>query len=226
MFSFKTCKFIKDYFYKNNLKNIILISQARSGSTFATHVLSKYFGFSKENIYPEEYFLNRHFIYLKSFVFKHDNFFLNINEFIYKRIQLNNKDTLFLYLYRDPQEIMKSYEKAKIKKYYKGWVEFYERYRSFYPDISKNLNTANFNHEIWNYQQKYFTHSLNIHFNSLKELPGFKVKRDDFNNLKQIDHNKVINVKLQNKLKFNFLEKFYFFLRRKLESRKKSIDNY
>ena len=226
MFSFKNCEFIKNYFYQNKLKNIILVSQARSGSTFATHVLSKYIGFSEENIYPEEYFLNRHFIYLKNFVFKHDNFFLNINEFVYKRIELNKKDTLFLYLFRETEEIMKSYEKAKIKKYYKGWVEFYERYRRFYPDINKSLNTAAYNHEIWNFQQKYFTHSLNIHFNSLKELPGFVVKRDGFNNLKQIDHNKIINVNLKNKLNFNFFEKFYFFLRRKLESRKKIINNY
>ena len=226
MFSFKNCKFIRNYFYQNKLKNIILVSQARSGSTFATHVLSKYIGFSEENIYPEEYFLNRHFIYLKNFILKHNNFFLNINEFVYKRIELNKKDILFIYLYREPKEIMSSYEKAKIKKYYKGWVEFYGRYRRFYTDIDKNLDTATFNHEIWSLQQKYFTHSLNLHFNSLKELPGFIVQRDGFNNLKQIDHNKIINVKLKNKLNFNFLEKFYFFLRRKLESRKKIINNY
>ena len=110
MFYFKNCEFLKNYFYQNKLKNIILVSQARSGSTFATHMLSKYIGFDEENIYPEEYFLNKHFIYLKNFVHKHDNFFLNINEFVYKRIELNRKDTLFLYLYREPEEIMNSYE--------------------------------------------------------------------------------------------------------------------
>ena len=45
MFSFKSCELVKNYFYENKLKNIILISQARSGSTFATHMLSKYIGF-------------------------------------------------------------------------------------------------------------------------------------------------------------------------------------
>ena len=226
MFSFKNCEFIKNYFYQNKLKNIILVSQARSGSTFAAHMLSKYIGFGEENFYPEEYFLNRHFIYLKNFVYNHDNFFLNINEFVYKRIELNRKDTLFIYLYREPEEIINSYEKAKIKKYYKGWVEFYKRYRRFYPNINKNLNTAEFNHEIWKHQQSYFTHTLNIHFNSLNELPEFELNRDHFTDLKQISHNKVINVKLKNKLNFNFLEKFYFFLRRKLESRKRIINNY
>ena len=75
MFLFKSCEFIKNYFNKNNIKNIILISQERSGSTFATHSLSKFSGFDEKNIYPEEYFSNKHFVYLKNFIFKHKNFF-------------------------------------------------------------------------------------------------------------------------------------------------------
>ena len=75
MIEFQTCENIKDYFQKYNLKNIILLSQARSGSTFATHNLSKFLNFSENNIYPEEYFLNRHFSYLKHFTIKHQNFF-------------------------------------------------------------------------------------------------------------------------------------------------------
>ena len=226
MFSFKNCEFIKNYYYQNSLKNIILISQARSGTTFATQAISKYIGFSEENLYPEEYFINRHFAYLKNFICKHEKFFININEFVYKRTELNRKDTLFIYLYRDPEAIMNSYNKAKIKGYYKGWSEFYRRYRCFYPNINKGLDTASFNHEIWLHQQKYFSHCFNLNFNSLKELPGFINDRNEFNKLKNIGHNKVMNVKLTNKLNFNFLEKLYFFLRRKLESRKKTITNY
>jgi len=226
MLSFKNCEFIKNYFNQNNLKNIILISQARSGTTFATQAISRYIGFSEENLYPEEYFINRHFVYLKNFISKHKNFFININEFVYKRTELNRSDTLFIYLYRNPEEIMKSYNKARTKGYYNGWSEFYKGYRCFYPNISQDLDTASFNHEIWMKQQKYFTHCFNLNFNSLKELPGFINNRDEFTKLKSIGHNKVINVKLTNKLNFNFLEKFYYFLRRKLESRKKIIKNY
>ena len=226
MFLFKSCEFIKNYFNKNKLKNIILLSQARSGSTFATHNLSKFIGFDEKNIYPEEYFSNKHFVYLKNFILKHEYFFLNINEFILKRTELNRDDTLFVYLYRDPEEIMNSYKRSKQNGYYKGWEEFYARYRPFFYEIKGDENTACFNHKIWSKQQNQFTHCLNIHFNSLKELPGFKTNRENFKNLKQIDDNKVINLQLKNKINFNFLEKFYFFLRRKLESRKKIINNY
>jgi len=226
MIEFQTCENIKDYFQKYNLKNIILLSQARSGSTFATHNLSKFLNFSENNIYPEEYFLNRHFSYLKHFTIKHQNFFLNINEFIFKRILLNRDDTLFIYLFREPKDIMKSYEKAKKNGYYQSWIEFYARYRSFFPDIDPNLDTANFNHQIWFKQKDSFIHNMTLHYDSLKDLAGFKVNRENFNDLKQIDNNKVIKVKLENKINFNLIEKFYFFFRRKIESRKKIINNY
>lgn len=226
MIKFASCKDVKEYLPLNEIKNIVLLSQARSGSTFATHNLSKYLGFKEKDVYPEEYFLNRHFSYVKSFTKKHKNFFININEFFYRRSQLNRSDTLFLYLYRDPDQIMNSYEKAKKNGYYQSWNEFYGRYRVFFPDIDKKLNTPCFNHEIWNKQKKFFTHSMMINFDDLRELPGFKDKRDNFKNLKQIDDNKIISINLNNTLNFNIFEKVYFFLRRRLESRKKNIRNY
>ena len=226
MTEFASCKKIKDYLNSNKIKNIILLSQARSGSTFATHNLSKYLGYKKEDVYPEEYFLNRHFSYVKSFIKKHKNFFMNINEFFYRRSQLNRSDILFIYLYRDPDQIMNSYEKAKKNGYYQSWNEFYGRYRVFFPDINKKLNTPCFNHEIWNKQKKFFTHKMMVNFDDLRELPGFRDKRDNFKKLKQIDDNKIISIDLNNRLNFNVFEKIYFSLRRRLESRKKNIRNY
>ena len=108
MIKFDSCKDIEEYIILKKIKNIVLLSQARSGSTFATHNLSKYLGYKKTDTYPEEYFFNKHFAYIKNFVNKHQNFFLNINEFLFKRILLNREDTLFLYLYRDPKQIMNS----------------------------------------------------------------------------------------------------------------------
>ena len=58
---------LKDKILKK-IKNIVLLSQARSGSTFATHNLSKYLGYKKTDTYPEEYFFNKHFAYIKNFV--------------------------------------------------------------------------------------------------------------------------------------------------------------
>ena len=226
MIKFDSCKDIEEYIILKKIKNIVLLSQARSGSTFATHNLSKYLGYKKTDTYPEEYFLNKHFAYIKNFVNKHQNFFLNINEFLFKRILLNREDTLFLYLYRDPKQIMNEYKKKKKNGYYKNWNEFYKRYRVFFPEIDQNLDTACFNHEIWEKQKKFFIHNMTINFEDLKNLPGFKNNRDNFSDLKQIGENKIINVNLENKINFNFIEKLYFFFRRKLESRKKNIKNY
>ena len=156
MIKFASCKDVKEYLLLKKIDNIVLLSQARSGSTFATHNLSKYLGYEDQNLYPEEYFLNKHFSYVKNFVKKHHNFFMNINEFLLKRILLDREDILFLYLYRDPKQIMDSYIKAKKNGYYKGWNEFYSRYRFFFPNISQSLDTASFNHEIWEYQKKFF----------------------------------------------------------------------
>ena len=126
---------IIDYFKKKNLENIVLFSQARSGSTFVTENLPKLMGFSENQIFHEGYFLNRHFTYLKHFVKKHNNFFLNVNEFVYQRTNLIKKKTLYIYLYRHSDEIQKSYNKAITKNYYFGWNEFYSRYKILFPVI-------------------------------------------------------------------------------------------
>ena len=89
--------------------NIVLFSQARSGSTFVTENLPKLMGFSQNQIFHEGYFLNRHFTYLQHFAKKHNNFFLNVNEFVYQRTNLIKKKTLYIYLYRHSDEIQKSY---------------------------------------------------------------------------------------------------------------------
>ena len=72
---------IKKYFFEKKLKNIILFSQARSGSTFVSNILAEELEL-KENFFSEEFFINKHFSYLKKFIKKHDKFFINTNEFV------------------------------------------------------------------------------------------------------------------------------------------------
>ncbi len=220
-------EYVKDYFNEKKLLNIVLFSQARSGSTFVTNNLSKYLGFQDEEIYPEDYFIGKHFSYLNSFVKKHKNFFLNTNEFVYKRPLLNNKNTLFLYLYRDSEKISASYEKAKKLNYYHGWSEFYSKYKKLYPNIDQNLHVTMFNHCIWEEQIKYFDHALTLDFKSFENFDTFITDTSVIKNIKQISKNEDrIKINLQNKINFNLFEKIYFNLRRKFESRKKTIKNY
>ena len=55
MIKFDSCKNIEEYIILKKIKNVVLLSQARSGSTFATHNLSKYLGYKETDTYPEEY---------------------------------------------------------------------------------------------------------------------------------------------------------------------------
>ena len=218
----KTYEEVKNYFVENKLKNVVLFSQARSGSTFATKTLSKYLKFSPYKIFPEEYFIGKHYSYLKFFIEKNNNFFCNTNEFVYRRITFNDKNTLFLYLYRNPEEILNSYEKAKKNKYYLGWKEMYERYKEFYPEIDQSVNVCKFNHLIWEKQIKHFDHALTLSFDSFKKHKDFLDDRSQIKTLKQNNN----ELYMQNKTNINLLQRIYFFIKRKTDSRKKSLKNY
>ncbi len=218
----KSFEEVKNYFVENKLKNVVLFSQARSGSTFVTNVLSKYLGFNSNQIFPEEYFIGKHYSYLKYFINKNSNFFCNTNEFVFRRVNFKNKNTLFIYLYRKPEEILNSYEKAKKNNYYLGWNELYERYKKFYPDIKQDLNVCIFNHLIWEKQINYFEHALTLSFDSFKNHKDFLVDRSQIKTLKQNN----VKLNMKNKINFNLIERFYFFVRRKIDSRKKSLKNY
>ena len=230
---------IKQYFLKNNLTNVILFSQARSGSTFVSNLLAEELGFG-ENFFSEEFFISKHFSYIKKFVVKHDNFFINTNEFVYRRPQLNKKNTLYIYLLRKHLDILASYQKAKNKNYYLGWEEMYEKYRIFFPKLKDIEPITLFNHRVWEEQIKHFDHALTFSYDSLKNHPKFldkEVREKKIKSIKQIEENKdgwseyhknlnVQKINFQKKLKFNFFDKMYFKLRRILESRKTNRKNY
>ena len=233
---------IKEIFFNKKFENVILFSQPRSGSTFVSNLLSKELNFTK-NFFPEEFFLNQHFFYLRAFIRKKKNFFININEYWVRRADLKKKNTMYLYLYRDAQEILNSYEKAKKLKYYMGWQEMIDRYRRFFPEI-KNIKPAPlFGHKVWENQIKNFENAYTISYESFKTHKLYlnpDIRRDKIKNLKDIELIENTNFEKkfidkmggkipdneEMKVKFNFLENIYFFIRRKLENRKKNRRNY
>lgn len=230
---------IKEYFYKNKLENLILFSQARSGTTFVSNVLANELNFG-ENCFFEEFFSNKHFTYIKKFVDLHNNFFINTNEFVYRRTELKKEKTLHLYLFRDHTEILNSYKKAKEKSYYLGWEELYNKYRVFFPNLEKIQPITLFNHKVWEQQIEQFEHGLTISYDSFRAHPKFikKEERDKkITTLKQIEKNKdgwseySKNHNLQKThfkkiLKFTLFHEIYFKIRRFLESRKRNRKNY
>lgn len=195
---------VKKIFFNKKFENIILFSQPRSGSTFVSNVLSKELNYS-ENFFPEEFFLNQHFVYLKFFIKKHNNFFLNINEYWYRRTELKKKNTMYLYLYRDTQEILNSYEKAKKLNYYVGWEEMINKYRRFFPEIENVNPTPLFGHKVWEKQIKEFDNAYTISFESFKSHKFFlnsSVRGEKIANLKNIElqENKNIQKKFTDKM--------------------------
>ena len=233
---------IKKIFFEKKFENVILFSQPRSGSTFVSYVLSKELNYD-ENFFPEEFFINRHFTYLKQFVKKHNNFFLNINEFWYRRTHLKKENTMYIYLYRNVEEILNSYQKAKKLNYYLGWEEMIDKYRRFFPEIKNTKPTPLFRHKVWEKQIKEFNNAFTLSyksFNSHKLYLDQKVRNSKNQDLKDIEIVENLNIKkkfteklggkIPNKegikVKFNALEKFYFFVRRKIESKQKSRKNY
>ena len=231
---------IKKYFFDNKLKNVILFSQARSGSTFVSSILSEELGL-KENFFSEEFFVNKHFSYLKKFVIKHDNFFINTNEFLYKRIDLKKSKTLHIYLYRDHLDILESYKRAKEKGFYLGWEEFYSKYKPLFPELQNIQPVTLFNHKVWESQIMHFEHGLTLSYESYKNHPKFIDKFDrekKITTLKKIDENREFDNYPGNKweehfskdsdkrINFNSIEKIYFRFRRAIDSRKKSLKNY
>ena len=233
---------IKKIFFDKKFDNVILFSQPRSGSTFVSNVLSKELNFT-ENFFPEEFFLNQHFVYLKTFIKKKNNFFISINEYWVRRPDLKKNNTMYLYLYRDTQEILNSYEKAKKLNYYMGWEEMIDRYRRFFPEI-KNIKPAPlFGHKVWENQIKNFDNAYTVLYESFKTHKFYldpDMRRDKIKNLKDIELIENINIKKKfidkmggniphsekMKIRFNLFENIYFFIRRKLENRKKNRKNY
>ena len=233
---------IKKIFFDKKFDNVILFSQPRSGSTFVSNVLSKELNFT-ENFFPEEFFLNQHFVYLKTFIKKKNNFFININEYWVRRLDLRKENTMYLYLYRDTQEILNSYKKAKKLNYYMGWEEMIDRYRRFFPEIKSIKPAPLFGHKVWENQIKNFDNAYTILYESFKTHKFYldlDMRRDKIKNLKDIELIENINIKKKfidkmggniphsekMKIRFNLFENIYFFIRRKLENRKKNRKNY
>ena len=150
---------------------------------------------------------------------------------------------MYLYLYRDSNEILNSYEKAKKLNFYLGWEEMINKYRKFFPEIKDIKSAPFFGHKVWESQINKFDHAYTIPYESFKTHKFYldkNIRISKIKNLKDIELIENQNIKKtftdelggkipyneKLKIKFNLLEKFYFFLRRKTESRKKSMKNF
>jgi hypothetical protein len=150
---------------------------------------------------------------------------------------------MYLYLYRDSEEILNSYKKAKKSNYYLGWEEMLDKYRRFFPEIGNIKPTPLFGHKVWEQQIKKFDNAFTLSYESFKTHKFYldvNIRNKKNLKLKDIEIAENFNIKKKFtdemggkvpynekiKINFNLLEKFYFFTRRKLESKQKNRRNY
>ena len=118
-----------------------------------------------------------------------------------------------------------------------------DKYRRFFPEIEKIKPTPLFGHKVWEKQIKKFDNAFTLSYESFKTHKFYldaNVRNKKNLKLKDIEivENSNIKKKFTNemggkvpyndkiKINFNLLEKFYFFMRRKLESKQKNRRNY
>ena len=117
------------------------------------------------------------------------------------------------------------------------------KWRRFFPDIEHIQPAPFFGHKVWEQQIKKFDHAYTISYESFKTHKFYlekNIRESNIIKVKDIEINENSNInkkfvdamggnvpyKEKIKIKFNLLEKIYFFTRRKLESRKKNMKNY
>ena len=117
------------------------------------------------------------------------------------------------------------------------------RYRKFFPELSNIEPAPLFGHKVWQKQIKNFDNAYTLSYDSFKTHKYYlnaDTRRDKIRNLKDIELIENMNIQKKfidkmggkvphnekKKINFNLIEKTYFFIRRKLENRKKSRWNY
>ena len=127
--------------------------------------------------------------------------------------------------------------------YYLGWEEMINKYRKFFPEIGNIEPAPLFGHKVWEQQINKLDNAYTIAYESFKTHKYYldsNVREKNITKLKHIELVENENIKKKfvdsmkgevplsekRRLNFNLFEKFYFFSRRKLESRKKSRKNY
>ena len=121
--------------------------------------------------------------------------------------------------------------------YYLGWEEMINKYRKFFPEIENIMPAPMFGHKVWETQIKKLNNAYTVSYDSFKTHKFYldsKTRDERIATLKDIELIENTNIKKpfinemqgkipfkeKKKIKFNTIEKFYFFIRRKLESRK------
>jgi hypothetical protein len=189
----KIIKIIK----KKKIKKIFTFGQSRGGTTISSYILAHDLGFLNYFV-PEEISNNLNIKRMFIELVKNKKIFIHHHHNVFKRQVLNNKDTVFIYIYRHHNQIIKSFEKTKKRNISFDWVS----------DIEKRVlkrkkvkNPVKYLNDLWKIQSKYFYHSYVLDYESLKNHKLFINQRERDKKFKSI---KQIFIKKNFKIKDNF----------------------
>jgi len=193
---------------KKRFKKIVTFGQSRGGTTISSFILAyelKYLNYFVPEEISNKLNIKRMFIEL----IKNKKIFIHHHHNVYKRYLLNNRNTIFIFIYRSDKDINKSFNKSKTRSGYIDW----------YKDISnrvlkkKNIKTKNppkYLNDLWIEQAKYFHNAYTMNYTSFKNHKFFikSNKRNKlFKNIKQIGVKKKYKLKDKLQLKKFFNEK-------------------
>ncbi len=176
---------------KKKFKKIFTFGQSRGGTTFCSYILAKELGYLKYFV-PEE--ISNHLNFKRLFIelLKNEKIYIHCHHNVFKRKQLNNNETIFIFIYRHHKEIINSFKKTKKRN---SNFDFHKDIKNRVLKKIKNTTHSNgpkYLNDLWMDQKNYFKYSYTLDFNSLKKHPMFlkEKKRDQqFKSLKQISKN-------------------------------------
>lgn len=179
---------------KKKIEKIFTFGQSRGGTTISSFILAYELDMLNHFV-PEEISNNLKIKRMFIELIKNKKIFIHNHHNVFKRKILNNKKTAFIFIYRNHNEIIKSFEKAQKRNIKFNWLlDIQSRVLK-----KKNIkNPVKYLNDLWDLQKKCFYNSYTLDYKSLKNHKFFikeKIRDQKFNNIKQIFLNKKFKVK-------------------------------
>ena len=198
---------------EKKFKKIFTFGQNRGGTTITSFVLAYELKYLKYFV-PEEISNNLHPKRMFIELIKNNKIFIHNHHNVFKRKLLNNKDTIFIFIYRDHRDISKSFLKTKKRNIKFDWkADIINRV------LKKKIKTndpVKYLNDLWLSQKKYFDNAYILDFKSLENHKLFvkeEIRDKVFSDVKQIFLEGKANIKDNFNLKKYYNEKGFNYIK-------------
>ena len=192
---------------EKKFKKIFTFGQNRGGTTITSFVLAHELNYL-DYFVPEEISNNLHPKRMFIELIKNHKIFIHNHHNVFKRKLLNNKDTIFIFIYRDHRDVSKSFMKTKKRNINFDWEA--DIINRVLKNKIKTDNPVKYLNDLWLLQKKNFNNAYTLDFKSLEKHKFFvnEETRDKvFSDVKQIFLEGKANIKDNFNLKKYYNEK-------------------